>query len=168
MMRAGEGATAGVVKGESVVNAKNVVRIFYVLFGALLLGVGVASLLVETGLLPAGAKETALSFANGNADTLHVMQEYATLLFFVGVVTLWFARHYEQSRVFHWAMTATLALHAFAHWLDVRGERALVGPVVNTVPVALFLLVGLVRLKAREKKKAANELLPGLPADFKI
>ena len=149
-------------------NAKAVVRIFYVLFGALLLAVGVGALLLETGLLPAGAKESALGFAKGNLDTLHVMQEYGTLLFFVGVITLWFARRYEQSGVFHWAMTATLALHSFAHWLDVRGERDLFGPVINTVPFALFLVVGLLRLTAREKKKPANELLPGLPADFKI
>jgi hypothetical protein len=150
------------------VRVKAIVRLFYVLFGALLLAVGVAALSLETGLLPAGAKETALNFAKGNADTLHVMQEYGTLLFFVGVITLWFARHYEQSGLFHWAMTATLALHSFAHWLDVRGERALLGPVINTVPFALFLVVGLLRLAAREKQKPTNELLPGLPADFKI
>jgi hypothetical protein len=150
------------------VKAKAVVRIFYVLFGALLLAVGVASLLLETGLLPGGAREAALGFAQGNLDTLHVMQEYGTLLVFVGVITLWFARHYESSRTFHWAMTATLALHAFAHWLDVRGARSLVGPVINSAPLALFLLVGLLRLKAREKKAAAgDELLPALPADLK-
>lgn len=148
-------------------NTKAVVRIFYALFGALLLAVGVAALLLETGLLPASAKETAVSFANGNLDTLHVMQEYGTLLVFVGVITLWFARRYELSATFHWAMTATLGLHAFAHWLDVRGERSLAGPVVNTVPVALFLAVGLLRLKARERKASGEGLLPGLPADFK-
>ena len=144
--------------------AKAFVRTFYVLFGALFLAVGLGLLLLDTGLLPAGAKETAVNFARGNLDTLHVMQEYGTLLVFVGLITLWFARHYELSRPFHWAMAATWALHAFVHWLDVRGARSLVGPLVNTAPLILFLLAGLLRLRAREKKADAGPL-PVLPAD---
>ena len=147
--------------------AKAFVRIFYVLFGALFLAVGAGVLLLETGLLPEGAKQSALYFAHGSAETLHVMQEYGALLVFVGLITLWFARHYELSRPFHWAMCAAWALHALAHWFDVRGERSVVGPLVNTVPLALFLLAGLLRLRAREpKKRPADELLPGLPADL--
>lgn len=146
--------------------AKAVVRIFYVLFGALFLGVGLGVLLLDTGLLPAGARETAVAFAHGNPETLHVMQEYGALLVFVGLISLWFARHYELSRPFHWAMAAAWALHALAHWFDVRGARSVAGPLVNTLPFALFLLTGLLRLRAREgKKKAPDELLPGLPAD---
>lgn len=146
--------------------AKAFVRIFYVLFGAVFLAVGLAVLLMETGLLPAGAKETALGFAHGNAETLHVMQEYGALLVFVGLITLWFAHRYELSRPFHWAMAAAWALHAFVHWFDVRGARGVAGPLVNTVPFALFLLAGLLRLRAREAKKPGDELLPGLPADL--
>jgi hypothetical protein len=123
-------------------------------------------LLLDSGLLPGGAKEAALGFAGGNLDTLHVMQEYGALLVFVGFITLWFAGHYELSGPFHWAMAAAWALHALAHWFDVRGADSVAGPVINTVPFALFLLVGLLRFKAREKKASA-ELMPGLPADFK-
>lgn len=144
--------------------AKVVVKLFYVLFGALFLAVGLGVLLLDTGLLPTGAWEAALGFANGNLETLHVMQEYGALLVFVGLIALWFARRYELSRPFHWAMAAAWALHALAHWFDVRGARSLAGPLLNTLPFILFLLVGLLRLKAREKK-AGGELLPGLPAD---
>ena len=146
--------------------AKVVVKIFYFLFSALFLAVGLGVLLLDTGLLPSSAWETALNFAHGNLDTLHVMQEYGALLVFVGLITFWFARRYEQSRPFQWAMTAAWALHALAHWFDVRGARSLVGPLINTIPFLLFLLAGLLRLKARQKK-AGGELLPGLPADIK-
>lgn len=146
--------------------AKAVVRIFYVLFGALFLGVGLGVLLLDTGALPGGAREAALGFAQGNLETLHVMQEYGALLIFVGLITLWFARRYELSRPFHWAMSAAWALHAFAHWFDVRGQRSVAGPLVNTVPFALFLLAGLLRLKARGKGPTKSELPPGLPADL--
>ncbi len=146
--------------------AKAIVKIFYVLFGALFLAVGFAVLMLDTGLLPGGAKEAALGFAHGNLDTLHVMQEYGALLVFIGFITLWFAWRYELSGPFHWAMAAAWALHALAHWFDVRGAHSVAGPFINTIPFALFLLVGLLRFKAREKK-ASPELLPGLPADLK-
>lgn len=148
--------------------ARVVVQLFYALFGALFLAAGLGVLLLDTGLLPPGAWKAALDFARGNLDTLHVMQEYGALLVFVGLITLWFARRYGESRPFHWAMTSAWALHALVHWFDVRGERSFVGPLINTAPFILFLLAGLLRFKAREKKKkTGGELLPGLPAEFK-
>ena len=128
-------------------NVKAVVKFFYVLFGALFLAVGLGVLLVDSGLLPAAARGAALEFAHGDLNTLHIIQEYGAILVFVGLITLWFARHYELSRPFHWAMTASWALHALAHWFDVRGARSVAGPLVNTVPFALFLTLGLMRRK---------------------
>lgn len=125
------------------------VKAFYVLSGVLFLLVGLGVLLVDSGLLPAGAKAAALGFAHGDLNTLHIVQEYGALLVFVGLITLWFARRYEHSLPFHWAMTASRVLHALAHWFDVRGERPLNGPLINTAPAALFLLLGLLRLKGR-------------------
>lgn len=55
---------------------------------------------------------------------LFLVAGFGALLVFVGLITLWFARHYESSRPFHWAMTASWALHALAHWFDVRGARS--------------------------------------------
>ncbi len=127
-------------------NVRTFVKAFYVLFGVLFLGVGLGVLLSDSGLLP-GVRGVALEFAHGDLNTLHIMQEYGAVLVFVGLITLWFARRYELSRPFHWAMTASWALHALAHWFDVRGSRALAGPLVNTAPLALFLLVGLMREK---------------------
>jgi hypothetical protein len=126
------------------VNVKPVVKAVYVLFGALFLVVGLGVLLADSGLLP-GVREVALRVAHGDLNTLHIIQEYGAILVFAGLITLWFARRYELSRPFHWAMTASWALHALAHWFDVRGARSLAGPLVNTVPFALFLTLGLLR-----------------------
>lgn len=146
--------------------ARVVVQLLYALFGALFLAVGLGALLLDTGLLPHGAWVAALDFARGNLDTLHVMQEYGALLVFVGLITLWFARRYDESRPFHWAMTSAWALHALVHWFDVRGAHSFVGPLMNTAPFILFLIAGLLRLKARAKKKTGGELLPGFPTDL--
>jgi hypothetical protein len=129
------------------VNVKPVVKAVYVLFGALFLLVGAGVMLLDTGLLPGAARAVALRVAHGDLNTLHIIQEYGSILVFAGLITLWFARHYELSRPFHWAMTASWALHALAHWFDVRGARALAGPLINSVPFALFLTLGLLRGK---------------------
>ena len=128
-------------------NVKPVVKAVYVLFGALFLLVGAGVMLLDTGLLPGAARAVALRVAHGDLNTLHIIQEYGSILVFAGLITLWFARHYELSRPFHWAMTASWALHALAHWFDVRGARALAGPLINSVPFALFLTLGLLRGK---------------------
>lgn len=125
-------------------NVRAIVKAFYVLFGVLFLAVGLGALLSDTGLVP-GVRGVALGVARGDLNTLHIIQEYGAVLVFVGLITLWFARRYELSRPFHWAMTASWALHALAHWFDVRGARALAGPLLNTAPFALFLLLGLLR-----------------------
>lgn len=125
-------------------NVKVLVKAVYVLSGVLFLAVGLGVLLADTGLLP-GVREAALRFAHGDPHTLHIMQEFGAILVFAGLITLWFARRYELSRPFHWAMTASWALVALAHWFDVRGTRSLAGPLINTAPFALFLTLGLLR-----------------------
>lgn len=127
-------------------SVRTIVKAVYVLFGALFLVVGLGALLSDAGLLP-GVRGVALAVARGDLNTLHIIQEYGAILVFVGLITLWFARRYELSRPFHWAMTASWALHALAHWFDVRGARSLDGPLLNSVPFALFLTLGLLRGK---------------------
>src|SRR5262249_44214230 len=77
----------------------------YALFAALYLVSGVSVLLLRTRLLPGPVSDLIVAIAEGNSNTLHVMQEFGTLLIFTGLITLWFVRHYDQSRAFHWAMT---------------------------------------------------------------
>lgn len=123
-----------------------VAKSLYALFGVVYLAAGVGVLLAGTGLLPGFAAALIADVSHGDANTLHVMQEFGSVLVFVGLTTFWFVRHYEHSRAFHWAMTAFWGLFALIHWFDIRGPlRSLAGPAVNTVPFVLFASVGLLR-----------------------
>jgi hypothetical protein len=119
----------------------------YVVFGALFLVAGSALVLLGTGLLPGTVRGYFEPVVEGDPNVEHILQEYGSLVLVLGVVTLWFARHYDVSRSFHWAMTAFWGLIALIHWFDVRGRGpGVAGPLINTLPFALFLAVGLLRL----------------------
>jgi hypothetical protein len=73
----------------------------YVLFGVLYLGAGTTVLLFRTGLLPPAVKSTLLDAARGDLNGVYLAQEFGSLLVFAGLITLWFARHIQQSLFFH-------------------------------------------------------------------
>jgi hypothetical protein len=124
----------------------------YGVFGVLFLLAGSILVLNGAGLLPAALSERFADLAAGNREIVHVLQEYGSLLLLLGLLTLWFVRHYDVSGSFHWAMTAFWGLVALIHWLDVRGPvESLVGPLVNTTPFVLFLVVGLLRLATDQR-----------------
>jgi hypothetical protein len=94
------------------------------------------------------------SIAQGNDNSLHILQEFGSLLIFTGLITLWFVGHYDASGFFHWAMTTFWALFALVHWFDVRGSfGSVLGALINTVPLGLFLAVGLLREKSAGKAR---------------
>jgi hypothetical protein len=127
---------------------RTVVRSFYGLFAAIYLVSGAAVLLLGAGVLPDAVRGVILDVARSEPNTLHIMQEFGTLLVFTGLITLWFVWHYDQSRLFHWAMTAFWGLFALIHWFDIRGApSSAVGPAINSIPFVLFLAVGLLRLR---------------------
>jgi hypothetical protein len=114
--------------------------------GVLFLVAGGTVLLLGTGLLPGAARDLIVALARDDGNTLHIMQEFSSLLVFVGLITLWFIRHYEVSRPFHWAMTVFWGLIALVHWFDIRGSfPSVVGPAINSIPFALFVMLGLLR-----------------------
>ncbi len=124
-------------------------KALYGLFAITCLGAGLSVVLLNTGVLPGAVREMLLAAGQNNGHTLHIMQEFGTVLVFVGLITLWFVRHFDQSRPFHWAVTLFLGLFALVHWFDVRDSSgAGIGPVINTVPFAVFLVVGLLRLRS--------------------
>ena len=125
------------------------VRSFYALFGSLFLVAGASALLLGTGLMPGWVRGLIIDVAQGDPNSLHIIQEFGSLLVFAGLITFWFVGHYEQSRPFHWAMTAFWGLFALVHWFDIRGPvRSAVGPAINSIPFGLFVVVGLLRLRA--------------------
>jgi hypothetical protein len=92
-------------------------------------------------------REIVVRFSQDNLVTLHIVQEFGSVLVLVGLLTFWFIRHYDQSLYFHWAMTAYWAIIAIIHWFHVaRPEVSVVGGLINSIPFALFLAVGLLRL----------------------
>jgi len=127
--------------------AKILSIIVYVLLGTILLAVGTAVILFKTGLLPDAVQNAILSEAGSNLHTLHIVQEFGTLLVFAGLITFWFVRHNDQSQFFHWAMTVFLGLLALVHWIDVRGPNtSLTEPIPVTVPFVVFVVLGILRL----------------------
>ena len=130
--------------------ATALVKSVYALFGALYLTAGTAVLLFRTGLLPDAVKRIILDAAHDDLNSLHISQEFGSVLVFVGLITFWFMRHYEQSQFFHWAMTAFWGLFALVHWFDVRGPFPSVGgPMINTIPFILFTLIRLLATNRR-------------------
>src|SRR6266498_3029843 len=124
-------------------NIKTIAKLVYGLVGVVFLVVGASVMLLHTGLLPGTIKTTVMNFAHGDPLAVHLIQEMASILVFVGLIIFWFIRHYQQSKVFHWAMTTFWALFAFAHWYDgSEGPRSVRGPMINTVPFIVFFLIG--------------------------
>ena len=133
-------------------NIKAIAKVLYFLFGAIFLIAGASVLLLRTGLLPHAVTKIVINVGQGDPNALHILQEFGSILVFVGLITFWFIRHYEQSRPFHWAMTTFWGLLALAHWFDVRGPfQSIRGPIINTIPFILFVLVGLLRNNSEGK-----------------
>ena len=131
----------------------------YTVFGTLFLAAGATTLLVNTGLLPDALRDVVIRFAQDNRGMLHIIQEFGSLMVLAGLLTFWFLFHYDQSQAFHWAMTAYWAIMAIIHWFNVAGPwESVVGPLVNTVPFALFLTIGLLRAATERTPSAAVRL----------
>ena len=121
----------------------------YALVGTAFLLGGAGVLLLGTGLLPGPVRDVVLSVGENNPHTLHLMQEYASLLVLVALLTFWFLKHYEDSRAFHWIMTTFWGLIALIHWFDPTGTFHYgLGEALNSIPFVVFLLLGLLRAKA--------------------
>jgi hydrogenase-4 membrane subunit HyfE len=135
-------------------NIQLIARSLYGFFAVIFLIVGVSVLLLRTGLLPDFAKSIVMNTARDDLNAVHLVQEFGSMLVFAGLISVWFIRHYERSKFFHWAMTAFWGLFALAHWFDVRGRfQSTLGPTINTVPFVLFVVVGLLRKSAEAPSK---------------
>jgi len=134
-----------------------IAKIVYGFFGALFLLVGATVLLLHTGLLPEFAKKIVMGIAHDDELAVHLIQELGSILVFAGLISFWFIRHYDHSKAYHWAMTTFWALFSFAHWFDGReGPRSITGPLINTIPLILFLLIGLLRWNSERRIASAH------------
>jgi hypothetical protein len=127
----------------------------YALLGTVFLLAGTTVLLLGTGLLPRPVRDLVLSIGENNPHTLHLMQEYATLVVLVALLTFWFLKHYEESRAFHWIMTIFWGLIALIHWFDPTGKfHHGLGEAINSIPFVVFVLLGLLREKAEGRTRS--------------
>lgn len=123
-----------------------IARLLYGISAAVFLIVGASVLLLGTGLLPDSIKAFIMEITQGDRNTIHIIQELGSLLVFAGLISFWFVRHYKQSKFFHWSMTIFWALFALVHFFVAGGPfHASRGAAINTIPFALFLIVGLLR-----------------------
>lgn len=128
-----------------------IAKSLYGFFAALFLIGGASALSLGSGLLPAAIRSLIVDIAHDDLNAIHLIQELASMLVFAGLISIWFIRHYEQSKFFHWSMTIFWALFALAHWFVAGGPfHAGRGPAINTIPFALFLIVGLLRKRQED------------------
>ena len=131
-----------------------IARGVYGLVGALFLAGGATVLLMGSGLIPLSLSDLVMKTAQSDMNTLHVIQELGSLLVFAGLITFWFIRNYDRSKMFHWSMTAFWGLIALVHFVDVRGEtHSRRGPLINAIPFAVFLIIGLLRMFADQESR---------------
>ena len=131
----------------------------YGVMGAAFLAAGISTLLVNTGLLPDAVREViAAQFAQNNLGFLHIIQELGSLLVLTGLVTLWCVWNYEQSRAIHWMLTLYWAIMALIHWFNVASPTVSVASgLINTIPVAVFLALGVMRGAREGRSEIAPE-----------
>ena len=121
-------------------------KIVYGLVGVFFVLVGGSVLLLNTGLLPEAARSIIVDYAQGDGRLLHVLQEWGNAHVLLGLLAFWFIRHYDQSQMYHWAMTAYFAVDSLVHWFNVAGPyESISGPLINTIPFAVFVTLGLLR-----------------------
>ena len=105
-------------------------KLVYGVLGALSLAAAVVALVRPDVALP---PNLALPIAR------HLVREQAALFIFVGLMFFWCLRNFEQRRPVHLALLVFIVVFAGVHWLDfVSGRAGIVGPLINTIPVALI------------------------------
>jgi hypothetical protein len=132
----------------------------YAIMGAAFLAAGVSTLLVNTGLLPDGVRDViVVQFGQNNSGFLHILQELGSLLVLVALMTLWCVWNYERSRAFHWMLAAYWAIMAVIHWFNVASPTvSVVGGLINTIPVAVFLTLGLMRVATERRAEGVPQV----------
>lgn len=128
-------------------NVHSIAKFLYGLVGVIFLLLGLAIVLVKTGVVPAGVQGAVMHATDNNVFGLHLLQEFGGMMVFAAILSFWCVKNYGQSMGYHWALTVFFGLLALVHWFDVRGVRSPMGPAINTLPVLLFAVIGVWRVK---------------------
>jgi hypothetical protein len=114
---------------------KKVNQIIYGIFGALVILIGVVSLMFQ-GLL--------ISEAHRTLELSHILREGGAAGIFVGLMSIWCIFNYERRAAVHYFLIVFALLMAAIHWFDYfTGHRHLMSPLINSVPVLVLSVMGL-------------------------
>jgi uncharacterized membrane protein len=110
-------------------------QIFYGLYGAVAILLGVAVLLFPS-VLTSEAERTGL--------VAHILREEGAAGVFIGLMSIWCIFNYQKRAAVHYFLIVYAFLMAAIHWFDyLTGHRHLMSPLVNTVPFAVFVLMAI-------------------------
>jgi hypothetical protein len=139
------------------VTASKLTRALYGILSAIYIVLGIGSMLTPAGWIPAKIVGTFLANEIQSPFVEHLLQEFGTILVALGLVFFWQASQKVWSATFHWAMTFYFLLDALIHWI---GPDGYIGSpsrgIVNTIPLALMLVVGFVQLRASQRTEIAS------------
>jgi len=140
---------------------KKTTRTGYCLLGILYILLGAGSMLLPTGWLPRGLAGKLLAGETLSPFAAHLLQEFGTVVLALGFVFLWCARRREYNVSLHWAITFYFSLDALIHWV---GPDGLIGSwsrgIINSIPFAVMLLLGLLQLRASARMPPSPALAP--------
>jgi hypothetical protein len=126
-----------------------VTRIVYGLFGLLYVLIGAGSMLAPAGWLPQGLVDATLAREFQSPFVEHLVQEFGTVVLALGMIFLWFGARKQRSAIFHWVITLYFSLDALIHWIGPHGPYGdLSRGLINSVPAAIMLLLGLLPLRS--------------------
>jgi uncharacterized protein DUF4345 len=107
-------------------------RVVYGVFGVGAVAAGLAAVFVPGLVLPP-------DYVTPMAR--HLIREEGALMVFVGLMSLWCLRHYDDRRPVHAALLVTALIFAGIHWVSFfNGGLPVRVVVVNSVPPLLLLL----------------------------
>jgi len=116
---------------------KSLHAVIYGLIGAGLILLGSIGFLLPFGVLPEVAETL-------GSEGLHILQEASSGAIALGVLAAWCA--FSYSKAAHWTLTVFFLLIATLHWIDsIRAQGPLTSALLNSVPAATLLVMGMVR-----------------------
>ena len=110
-------------------------QIIYGIFGGGAILIGVVSLMFQ-GLL--------ISEVHRTGELSHILREGGAAAIFVGLMSIWCIFNYERRAAVHYFLIVFAFLMAAIHWFDfLTGHRHLMSPLINSVPLIVFVLMAL-------------------------
>jgi len=113
---------------------KRAAQAIYAVFGTLSIALGLVALLVPRWITPGDLYTPFVA---------HLTREQGAEGVFLGLMSFWCLMHFDERRPVHLALLLFTVLFAAIHWagyFETGSGRTLASPLVNTIPVLMFLI----------------------------